>query len=150
MVQSRKHSLHKTLAFAATLAVLGVSFGVPVEPAIAARRPAAREDAAPRTRPVELAFSLIEQPGQKQGFADGSKQGFGGGSGKNGRTASPAAKRGIGVIAPSTDGGKQGFGDGSHTGGTRGTVTLSHPQAPARNGSFTGPLKSGAQVPAVQ
>jgi hypothetical protein len=84
MKQSHKQSLHKTLAFAATLAALGVSVGVHTEHALAAQLPAAQDDATPRTRPVELAFTLVEQPGQRQGMADGSKQGMGDGSVKQG------------------------------------------------------------------
>ena len=72
MKKSDSQSLHKTLAFAATLAALGVSVGVPVEQALAAQVPGAHEDRAARTRPLELAFTLVEQPGQKQGMADGS------------------------------------------------------------------------------
>jgi hypothetical protein len=84
MKHSHKQPLHKTLAFAATLAALGVSVGVPVERALAAQRPGAQEDSTPRARPVELAFTLVEQPGQKPGMADGSKQGMGDGSVKQG------------------------------------------------------------------
>ncbi|MGA8007286.1 MAG: hypothetical protein WCA17_14415 [Burkholderiales bacterium] len=137
MNQSHKQSLHKTLAFAATLAALGVSVGVPVERALAAQLPDAREDSTPRTRPVELAFTLVERQGQRQGMGDGSKQGMG-------------------------DGSKQGMGDGSvrqgaHPGGVnaiRKGSSIGAKQGKYRTGAtqlkIATPGGAGGQLPAVQ
>ena len=81
---NKSDTLHRTMVFAAALAALGVSVGVPVERALAAQLPDAREDSTPRARPVELAFTLLERQGRQQGMGDGSKQGMGDGSVKQG------------------------------------------------------------------
>lgn len=115
-MKNRK-SLNRTLVFAATLAALGVSVGVPVEPALAAQLPGAEVVRVPRARPVELAFSLVEQPGQTQGTADSSTR----------RTEIAAfeayrvQKRGM------RNGSKRGMGDGSVRQGTRPGTSMGGP-----------------------
>jgi hypothetical protein len=72
--KSDSRTVQGVLVLAAAIAALGVSVGVPVEDALAAQLPDAQGDPAPRTRAVEPAFSLIGQPGQRQGAADSSRR----------------------------------------------------------------------------
>ena len=86
MKKSDNPSLHQTLAFAATLAALGASVGVPVEHALAAQLPVVHDDPVLRTPPLEVAFVLVEDQERKQGMGDGSVKPTTSSAGKIGAT----------------------------------------------------------------
>jgi hypothetical protein len=149
--KSNGRSVQRVLAMAAVIAVLGVSLGVPVEPALAAQVWAAQVVRVPRARPLELAATAIERVGQKRGTADGSKQGARQGGG---------GKRGIITGLKPGSGGKRGIITGlKRRGAKRGVIITGlkpgeHPGGVNRGSTLTKDLgrgqAPGARLPAVQ
>lgn len=76
MKKSDSQSLQKTLAFAATVAALGASVGVPVEQALAAPPTRAPQDQTSESGRLLLAFTLVEEPAkQTPGQSSAAKAG---------------------------------------------------------------------------
>lgn len=131
MKKSDSQSLQKTLAFAATVAALGASVGVPVEQALAAP-----QNQTSGSGPLLLAFTLVEETGAKKGAQSSAA--------KSG-AVQQKADRGQGAQRWGTRQGKE----NKAKAGAPGSTNMLNPQPlPPKQG--LGINSAGQQSPAIQ